>query len=525
MVKSNRYDSLYSINCQAYRFLEYFIKKRYSAIPEITSIYIAHGLALGELYPGLSDFDIAIIFETSELLTFYDKLRIPLEIFKRFIPARDLLLFTKREFDLWQRFGGGWEPLDELKHWKCIYGVDLRHSNLNLTELQAEKDRLLYAFTKYQSLLYSVIKEKLETPYLAISDRRSLYKAFCSSILSLDGKYLSIGNQFQRLSKWVEENGDKNSSIIQDLLKMHKNRFHKGEISNLKFRIGALSYKIINRALANIKYPTALPLRVVPWREKTFPLSNLPEVRERIKCLISNILDIIKQNLLSLTLVSNGSSFGYKLFVILKDGLLIREIEEVLRAIHVIFRIHDDAWFNEHFPAKVPIVYSKNMFIAHLRLWPFDRNYVHSHRHVLYGEDLYQEFTATQLVTDFEGNFERELLHEEINLSRYIHQLYLEKLKPALYDAVTLLFPRLHIAHKSAWAPSTVEEAVFYYDKFMETKSVNFPKFFFEKFGNKNIDTITRTMPDDAFEMVWKFLTDSFVSKSYEEHLSIREEN
>ncbi|HSE83414.1 MAG TPA: hypothetical protein VLB01_02560 [Thermodesulfobacteriota bacterium] len=494
--------------------LEHIIRKRYAALPEITSIYLAHGLALGEVYPGLSDFDLGIIFETSENREFYKKLSSPWNTFKQFFPARDVLLFTEREFGLWQNFGGGWEPLDELRHWKCIYGPDLRLSEWDLNNSQTEKDRFLYALAKYHSLLSAVIKEEPNTPYLAVAARRSLYKAFCSTVLPLDGRYLSIGNQLQRLLRWFEDNGNGNVSVVQELINMRKSRFHCGTISTLKFSLGALGYKVIDNALGNCKYSYTHLSKSIPSDEKTIHLSNLPEVEEQIRGLASGIIELLKEKLESLMLTSNGSPFGYKLLVILKDGLSFEKVEEVLRTLHVVFRVHDNSWFNEHFPAKVPVVFSKNMFQAHLLLWPFDRNYVHSHRRVLYGRDLYEEFMQNQLVTDNKGDFEEDILREKINFSRYLHQVYLERLKPALYDAVTLTFPRLYVLHKLGWAPSTAEEAIFYYEKIKDTEAVNFPEIFFKKYGNKNIDTIARTMSDDEFEEVWEFLTDGFINKS-----------
>ncbi|HWP93462.1 MAG TPA: hypothetical protein VNN20_14815 [Thermodesulfobacteriota bacterium] len=515
LIQGNSYAPMYFVNCQIYRLLEYLMKKRYSSLPGVTSIYLAHGQAVGEIYPGLSDFDLAIVFETLKKHKFYDDLRKPWSSFKRFFPSRDMLLFTRPEFDLWQNFGGG-EPLDELRHWKCIYGPDLRLDNYELDSPQAERDRFLHALAKYHTLLSSVIKEEPGTPYIAVAARRSLYKAFCSSVLPLDRKYLNVGNQFQRLQRWSEDNRKENNPVVRELIKMRETRFHSGSISAFRFSACALAYEVIDKALENFTCGHNFPPNGVPGYEKTIPLSNLSQVKEKINVLALGIAELLQEKLETVMLASDGSHFGYKLLCILRSGLSAEEVEEALRAVHVVFRIQDNPWFNEHFPAKVPIIYSRNMFKVHLQLWPFDRNYLHSHRVILYGRDLYQELTETRPVTGERDNFEDELLRERINFSRYLHQAYLERLKPALYHAVTLIFPRLYVLHELGWAPSTAEEAIFYYEKIKTPEVANYPGIFFKKYGNKNIDTIVRTMPEDEFEKVWDFLTEEFMIEDYQ---------
>jgi len=516
MIKSNSCAPMYFVNCKIYSMLEYLMKTRYSSLPGVTSIYLAHGLALGEIYPGLSDFDLAIVFETSKKYKFCDDLRKPWSSFKRFFPSRDMLLFTRQEFELWQNFGGGWEPLDELRHWKCIHGPDLRLDDYELDSPQAEKDRFLYALAKYHTLLSSAIKEEPDTPYLAVAARRNLYKAFCSSVLPLDRKYLNVGNQFQRLQRWSEDNRKENNPAVRDLIKMRKARFHSGSISAFRFSACALGYEVIDKALESFTCGhNSLP-NGVPGYEKTITLSNLSQVKEKIKGLASGIAELLEEKLESVILASDGSHFGYKLLCILRDGLSAEEVEEVLRAVHVVFRVHDNPWFNEHFPARVPIIYSRSMFKAHLQLWPFDRNYLHSHRVILYGRDLYRELTEDRPATGIRNSFADDLLREKINFSRYLHQVYLERLKPALYHAVTLIFPRLYVLHKLGWAPSTAEEAIFYYEKIKTPEAANYPEIFFKKYGNKNIDTIVRTMSEDEFEKVRDFLTDELIINNYQ---------
>ena len=515
LVKSNRFTPLYTVNCQVYRLLEQGIKQCYAVLPGVCSIYVAHGLALGEVYPGLSDFDLSIVFDSSEPQTFYAKLRNPWKVLQQLLPARDLLVFTKHEFDLWQRFGGGWEPLDELQHWQCLYGADLRHHHWNLSNPQAERDRLRYVLATYHRLLYAALKEEPHTPLLAITARRNLYKAFCSSVLALERQYLTMGNQLHRLTQWIADHAKENLAI-QELLQMRKYQFHRGVISSLKLPVSTHAYHAIHTALENFRYsPTPLS-NGIPEGEKTFPLFNLGEVEQRITGLASSIVDMLKAYLSSLMLVSNGSPVGYLLFVILKEDLTVEDVEEVLRTLHVIFRIYDDPWFNEHFPAKVPIVYSEKMFLAHLQVWPFDKNYMHVHRRILYGKDIYQELLGDHTLLTAENNLMEEILRENITVSRSLHQIYVEQLKPALYDAVTLHFPRLYVVQKMGWAPTTVEEAVWYYGKIKDSTAVNFPKVFLERYGRQRMHALDHAIPEGAFEEVWAFLGSGLVEESYD---------
>jgi hypothetical protein len=65
LIHSNRYEPLYAINCGIYRALGRIVKDVYARLPGVQAIYMAHGQAIGELYPGLSDFDVAIVFDAS----------------------------------------------------------------------------------------------------------------------------------------------------------------------------------------------------------------------------------------------------------------------------------------------------------------------------------------------------------------------------------------------------------------------------------------------------------------------------
>jgi hypothetical protein len=510
LVKSNRFAPMFHLNCSIYRLVEYFIKKRLSSVPGVISVYMMHGLALGELYPGLSDFDIAIIFETSNVREFYSSVRSIWKSLNKLLPVRDISLFTKQEFTLWQKYGG-WDPLDELKHWKCIYGEDLRNGNWDLNSLSAERDRLRHVLARFQKLFSSIIKEEPNTPYHAISARRNIYKDFCSSIVLLDQKYFSIDKQFLRLSQWMKDTGN-NTAAVELLLKMQKERFFTGFISKIRFSIGAVAYQLLNEALKELNsyhHPLVNP---TICNKIKIPPYNLPEVEGRITKLSSSIVGLLGERLESIMLISTGSTRGYILLVIPVDDLSVYEIEEVLRNLHMIFRIYDDPWFNEHFPSKIPIVYSRNMFLAHLAVWPYDRNYTNYHRRVLYGIDLYKEINLEPADANNENRHVEEMIREKVNLTIYLHQTYLERSKPALYDAVTLYLPRLYSLQKMLFAPTTAEEAVSWYEELNHSEAVNLPLVFYERYAKKGIYSLSRDMTDDEFDDAWSLWRNFFTS-------------
>ncbi len=195
MVFSGRYRAFDSINMRIYRVMETIIRNRVSSVKGVRAIYLCHGLATGECYPGLSDFDITVVFDDDDPLAFYTRLRGEWGAMKRFIPINDMSLLTVREFDAWQQIGGGWDPRDEVRHWKLLAGTELRDDYWDLTTEAAELDRVQFALGHFQNLMQVAIKEEPRSPLMAIIARRQLYKCFWNSILSLYPEYLALPTQ------------------------------------------------------------------------------------------------------------------------------------------------------------------------------------------------------------------------------------------------------------------------------------------------------------------------------------------
>jgi hypothetical protein len=173
--------------------------------------------------------------------------------------------------------------------------------------------------------------------------------------------------------------------------------------------------------------------------------------------------------------------------------------------------VFDDPWFNEHFPGGLPTVFSRSMFVARLRVGRSSLQYLHKFRRVLYGSDLYGDAVAAGAGTGAEAAREDDLLRERLVYSLHLNQVYLRRLKPALFDFVTLYFPRMALQQATGCAPATAEEAVFHHARCQPGPEGEFPRRFLKAHGGKDLDAIHRTMSGDAFAEAWPLLRQPLV--------------
>jgi hypothetical protein len=194
---------------------------------------------------------------------------------------------------------------------------------------------------------------------------------------------------------------------------------------------------------------------------------------------------------------------------VLRDGLTHHRIASALRDIRAVHRVFDDPWFNEHFPAGVPIVCSRNMFFARLQTGRSSLHYFHFFRRVLHGTDLYadarESFDGAAPSDTHRQDWDRERLIYSLNL----HQIYLARLKPALHDYVTFYYPRLSLQRDTDSAPATAEEAVVEFAVRHADAEGNAPATMLAEYKGKDLDLLLRTMPLDAFAHAWPMLSRS----------------
>src|SRR5262245_7141303 len=99
LITSNRYAATRYLGMRAYDAMAALIRRRFGAVRGVRAIYLCHSLAQGECYPGLSDFDLAVIFEDGDPLAFYDRMRAAWASLKRYFPISDLSILTVDEFE------------------------------------------------------------------------------------------------------------------------------------------------------------------------------------------------------------------------------------------------------------------------------------------------------------------------------------------------------------------------------------------------------------------------------------------
>ncbi|MGK2962273.1 MAG: hypothetical protein ACSLFK_09015 [Gemmatimonadaceae bacterium] len=503
LVATNRSTPLRFFGKRAYDAMELVIRLRFGSVKGVRAVYLCHSLPAGECYPGLSDFDLAIVFGDRDTLGFYDRIRRRWGSLKRYFPISDLSILTVGEFDTWQRIGGGWDPLDEVRHWKLIAGDELRHGNFDATAEQASLDRMQWALGHFQNLLGVAIKEEQKSPLMAVIARRQLHKYFWNAVLALDAKYLAVPAHGHRVSLWLRDHGV--HRVVEALQAMHGRRFLGGPVTTVRFDAAALAWKLLDDSLSANPL-LARPLFRPVVSDSAAPIVNFAEVDERASAICVSVLEMLAGRIESIVLSSTGSVRGYTLYIVLRDGLSLDEIADALRDIRAIHRVFDDPWFNEHFPAGIPTVCSRSMFLARLQTGRSSLDYFESFRRVLHGRDLYAEAVENPGDTDVRAIREHDWQREHLLYSLHLHQVYLAWLRPALHDYVTFYLPRLMLQRNAGIAPATAEQAVDEFARSFDERSREMPRQMLEAYRGKDLDALLKTMTRETFANVWPLL-------------------
>jgi hypothetical protein len=502
LVRSSRYTPLLFINKRLYDGMELVISSMLGSVEGVRAVYLCHGLANGECYPGLSDFDLAVVFEDPDPLRFYDRFRKRWLSLKKVFPISDVSLLTTSEFDEWQKIGGGWDPLDEVRHWKLLSGTELRHADARLDTDHAAMDRMQWALGHFQNLMGISIKEEPKSPLMAIVARRQLHKCFWNSVIAMHPKYMAIRGHRARTRAWIEDHPA--APAVEAIQKMYNNRFTSGPVTTLRFDVTALAWQLLDDLLKRMPLanrPMAAPATVGEVQS----LANMQEVDDRMSAYRDSILEMIGPQVESIIVSSTGTTRGYALYIVLRDGLASPEIADAIRDIRAVHRVFDDPWFNEHFPAGIPIVCSRTMFRARLQTGRSSLHYFHFLRRILYGADLYAEFVEAQ--SDAPDTHDDDWRRERLIYSLSLHQIYLARLKAALHDYVTFYYPRLTLQQETDSAPATSEQAAIEYS----ARHSDAPRQMLEEFKGKDLDFLLRKMPIAAFDRAWPMLSRGLV--------------
>ena len=502
LVRSSRYTPLLFINRRIYDGMELVIRSMLGSVDGVRAVYLCHGLANGECYPGLSDFDLAVVFEDQEPPKFYDRFRRRWLSLKGIFPISDVSLLTTREFEEWQKIGGGWDPLDEVQHWRLLSGTELRHPGARLDTDHAAIDRMQWALGHFQNLMGIAIKEEPKAPLMAIIARRQLHKCFWNSVIAMHPTYMAIRGHRARTRAWI---GDHPSEpVVETIQKMYDDRFTSGAVTTLRFDVTALAWRLLDELLEKtplVNRPMASPVTV----GEILPLPNVQEVDDRMNAYRDSILEMIGPQVESILVSSTGTTRGYALYIVLRDGLTPTEITDALRDIRAVHRVFDDPWFNEHFPAGIPIVCSRTMFRARLATGRSSLHYFHFLRRVLYGTDLYAEIVSPQY--DARDTHVDDWRRERLIYSLSLHQIYLARIKAALHDYVTFYYPRLALQNDTDAAPATSGQAAMEYS----ARHGDAPNQMLHEFKGRDLDFLLRKMPIAAFDRAWPMLSKGLV--------------
>jgi hypothetical protein len=504
LVWSSRHPALFALHVRAYGAVERLLRAQFGAEAGVEAIYLSHGLALGECFPGLSDFDLVLVFDAPDRLAFYERIRRRWIALRRFLPINDLTLLSRAEFELWQALGGGGDPRDELEHWRCLWGDDRRRDGFDAGGEQAELDRVAHGLGHFQNLMQVALKEERRSADFALFARRQVHKSFWSSILALDRSSLAIPRQRERVAAWMRDHGA--PEPVDELQAMYAGRFQHGAVSRLRFSAGAQAFRTINRSLAALRAPRAPLAPPALLDAPDLPIANHREVEERVAGLTAAILKVIGDGVQSILLASTGSVRGYAYVVILADELDAAQVARALLDLRAIHRVFDDPWFNEHFPGGIPTVLSRSMFAARLRVGRSSLQYLHKFRRVLHGSDLYREALEESATTVAADRGADDLLRERLVYSLHLNQVYLRRLKPALLDFVTLYHPRMALQRTLRGAPATAEEAVFLHARHAPGPEGEYPRRFLERHGGKDLDALERTLDRGAFAEAWPLI-------------------
>lgn len=508
LVRSSRHDPLRYINGRIYDAMELVIRTRLGSVQGVRAIYLCHGLASGECYPGLSDFDLAVVFDDPDPAQFYARFRRRWGSLKRYLPIADLSLMTVTEFERWQEIGGGWDPLDEVRHWQLLTGTELRHAEADLDGDAASMDRMQWAVGHFQNLIGVAIKEEQKSPLMAIVARRQLHKCFWNATLAMHRKYMAIPTHRARVSAWIADHGT--SDAVDALQRMYAARFTKGPVTTLRLDATALAWQRLDQELSReplLQRPLPLPVLA----GNPVPIVNLAQVDERMTAYRDSLLEMITDEVESIVVSSTGTARGYAFYIVLRDGLTADQITSVLRDVRAVHRVFDDPWFNEHFPAGVPIVCSRNMFLARLQTGRSSLHYFHFFRRVLHGADLYAEARDASTEPMPPDMHRHDWERERLVYSLSLHQIYLARLKPALHDYVTFYYPRLALQQERDSAPATAEEAVAAFDARHRDSGSSLPQEMLAEYTGKDLDVLLRTMPLDTFERAWPLVSKGLI--------------
>jgi hypothetical protein len=500
-----------------YDLMLMIIRRRLFTVAGVRTLYLCHSMAADECYPGLSDFDLVVVFDEDDISAFHARMRTRWGSLKRYFPINDLSILTTAEFRAWQAIGGGWDPLDEMARWKRIAGDELRNPNPDLDSECAELDRLGWALGHFQNLMAVVLKQEQRSRFMALIARRQLHKSFWHTVLALDPRYRSERALQRRIADWLRD--QRQPAVAAAVQNLHQQSFASGPVTRLRFDAAAFAYLELDRALqGNPLLRRTLPRPRVGLMP--VPIENQQEVEERARSITASLREVIGEHIESVMLGSNGSARGYSLYVVLRDGLDAGGLATVLRDMRAICRVYDDLWLNEHVPGGIPTVCSRAMFVARLQTGRSGLQFLEQYRVVLLGTDLFSEVTTP--VDDGEAgaasssdtpDYTLDHGRERLAYSLHVHQVCLARSRPALYELITFYLPRLMLQQHAGITPATVTEAVQGYVGLSGVVQPGLPLQMHARYGGRDLDFLVQNFEWGVFNDAWPLLSQGLLGQ------------
>lgn len=261
------------------------------------------------------------------------------------------------------------------------------------------------------------------------------------------------------------------------------------------------------------------------------PIENQQEVEERARSISASLREVIGDAIESVMLGSNGSARGYSLYVVLRDGLDAGALATVLRDTRAICRVYDDLWLNEHVPGGIPTVCSRAMFVARLQTGRSGLQFLEKYRVVLLGTDLYAAVTTPPNESEDDAAASPDTLdrrREHLAYSLHLHQVFLARSRPALYELITLYLPRIMLQQRAGITPATVTEAVQAYAdqrdagqrdasqsdaELSDIVQPDLPLRMHERYAGRDLDFLVQNLEWSVFDEAWPLLSQGLVSE------------
>jgi predicted nucleotidyltransferase len=398
VVRSNKFQLLKYINSLPYKFGLNFILRYFKSMPEIKSIYLRRGMTSKDWVPGSSDIDLLIITKKMGLK---NELAFLKSFWERYLRLKKIFPFlgeagvcNENELDNWHKFGG--IRAMEMNKWKLLCGSEIRKGKYSFDPLMLRIEALWEALsTQYSDFLSSTMfyqksfKKTYLRPYFKIFIDILRYGSYCGDMTK--GEICDRNQFISNSSKYIRGETKK---VIDLFKKVQNSNYFSPKSEEIILNSFSNSFKFLDnicgcllKDIEKSKISSKLKFSKYNLEPKSKEI-----VLNTIKPFVDQMYYEIKESVESIILSSSGCrDHRYLLYVILKNDLSDKKIQEIFHKIKNVLISNIDSWPFDYFDlSKAPLLYTKNMFKCHLYLpwWSLEYFYLIRHGETLKGRDL-----------------------------------------------------------------------------------------------------------------------------------------